>query len=196
MANGRRNIGLWIGIGIVVVLVLFVVGMFRWYVRTYNRIVTLEEQVNNTWAQVENQFQRRYDLIPNLVNTVKGYAEHEKGVLTEVTEARAKVGAAQSVGEKIDANQELSSALSRLMVVVENYPNLKANQNFLDLQAQLEGTENRISVERRRYNEAVRNFNTFIRLFPNSFVANSKGFSRKEFFKAEEGAAKAPKVEF
>ncbi len=171
----------------------------------YNTMISMEEEVNSQWAQVENVYQRRADLIPNLVNTVKGYADFEQETLTQVIEARAKatstnINAENLTPEKISQFQEaqsgLSSALSRLMVVVERYPDLKANQNFRDLQAQLEGTENRISVERRKFNETVRNYNTYIRKFPQNFVAGWFDFETKGYFEADEGAEKAPEVKF
>jgi LemA protein len=180
----------------VVALVVVVGSVWSWYLKTYNHFVKLDEGVNSAWAQVETQLQRRYDLVPNLVNTVKGYAQHEEKVLTEVTEARARVGSAQTVNDKINANSQLTSALSRLLVVVERYPDLKANQNFLDLQAQLEGTENRIATERRRYNEAVQVFNTAIRGLMEQFVANRMNLTRKSFFEADKSAQKAPEVKF
>lgn len=184
----------WIIIGIVV-LVFFIFGSSC--VGKYNTIVTLDENVETAWSQVENVLQRRADLIPNLVNTVKGYAAHEKEVLTQVTEARAKVGGATTRQEKITANNQLTAALSRLLLVVERYPDLKASQNFLSLQDELAGTENRIAVERRRYNEAVRAYNTFVRRFPNNLIASIFGYSKEDvYFKAEEGAKEAPKVEF
>jgi LemA protein len=181
---------------IILVLLFLVIGVWSWYKNCYDTIVKLDEAVKASWAQVENQLQRRYDLVPNLVSTVKGYAQHEEKVLTEVTNARAKVGSASSVKEKIDANSELSSALSRLLMVVENYPQLKANENFRDLQAQLEGTENRIATERRRYNEAVREYNQYIRGFFKRFVAKSMNLSVREPFEADMAAKKAPEVKF
>ncbi len=184
---------LLIVLGIVLLIFLFVYNGFK---GVYNSLVTLDEGVNSSWAQVENQLQRRFDLIPNLVNTVKGYAEHEKEVLTAITNARSRVGSAQTIPDKMDANRGLTSALGRLMVVMENYPNLKADQNFLALQSQLEGTENRISVERRRYNETTRAFNTAIRRFPDSIIANMAGFERKPFFEADKAAQKTPEVKF
>jgi len=168
-------------------------------------MVTLEEGVDAAWSQVENVYQRRADLIPNLVATVKGYAEHEQETFTAVTEARSKVGSINMEGltnnpaalqQFQQAQGQLSSALSRLMVVVERYPELKANQNFLDLQTQLEGTENRIAVERNRYNKSAQAFNTIIRRFPGSVYAGLFGFQRKAYFEAESGAETAPKVEF
>ncbi|MBT4034281.1 MAG: LemA family protein [Candidatus Marinimicrobia bacterium] len=171
----------------------------------YNSMVTLEEGVDASWAQVENVYQRRADLIPNLVATVKGYAEHEKETFTAVTEARSKVNNINVEGmannpqalQNFQAAQgQLSSALSRLMVVVEKYPDLKANQNFLDLQTQLEGTENRIAVERNRFNKVAQGYNTIIRRFPGSIYAGMFGFDRKAYFEAEAGSEKAPQVEF
>ncbi len=195
-------VGLSIGGGLVFLLVI----LFMWGKNVYNSLVTLNEAVNQSWSQVENQYQRRADLIPNLVNTVKGYANFERGVLTDVTNARAKVGQMTVTKDVLDdpqafqkfqsAQNELSGALSRLLVTVENYPELKANENFLQLQAQLEGTENRISVERRRFNETVQSYNTTIKLFPNSIFANLFRFNEKQYFKATAGAETPPKVEF
>ncbi len=171
----------------------------------YNKMVSLDEKVKAQWSQVENVYQRRADLIPNLVNTVKGYANFEKSTLTQVIEARAKATSVQINPDKLDpqsiqkfqaAQDQLSSALSRLMVVVERYPDLKANQNFLELQAQLEGTENRIATERRRFNEATREYNTYIRKFPQLLFAKMFGFKEKGYFKAEEKAKEVPKVQF
>lgn len=163
----------------------------------YNELVTLNESVDTAWSQVENVLQRRSDLIPNLVNTVKGYASHEERVFTEVTEARAKVGQAGSVPDKISANNELTAALGRLLVVAENYPDLKANQNFLSLQDELAGTENRIAVERNRYNETVKAYNVYVRKFPNNILAGIFNYGKKDvYFNAQEGSEKAPQVEF
>ncbi len=171
----------------------------------YNQMVSLQEEVVSQWANVETAYQRRADLIPNLVSSVKGYAEFEKETLEGVVNARAKATAMNIDPTKLDANTlkafqanqgELSSALSRLMVVVEKYPDLKANQNFLELQSQLEGTENRISVERRRFNEVVKSYNTYIRKFPNNLIAGMFDFESKAYFEAEAGSEKAPKVEF
>jgi LemA protein len=176
-----------------------------WGVRRYNGFVTLEEGVTGQWSNVENVYQRRADLIPNLVNTVKGYAEHEQETLTGVIEARAKATSVsidptnltpESMAAFQQAQDGLSSALSRLMVTVERYPDLKANQNFLDLQNQLEGTENRIAVERRKFNEITRGYNTSIRRFPNSVIAGITGFDNKAYFEAVAGADTAPVVEF
>jgi LemA protein len=172
---------------------------------SYNRMVTMDEAVTAQWAQVENAYQRRADLIPNLVSTVKGYASFEQQTLTQVIEARAKATSININPEKLDAQSleqfqaaqdGLGSALSRLMVVVEQYPELKANQNFLDLQAQLEGTENRIAVERRKFNDATRSYNTYIRRFPKNIVASIFGFDKKAYFEATEGAEKPPTVSF
>jgi len=199
MNKKQKNL-LIIGI-IVLVIVILISGVKR----NYNTMVVMDEEVAGNWGQVENVYQRRADLIPNLVNTVKGYAEHEKETLTGVIEARAKATSTTIDPSKLDANSiqqfqaaqdGLSSALSKLMVVVERYPDLKANQNFRDLQAQLEGTENRIAVERRKFNESVKSFNAFIRLFPKNIYANMFGFEKKEYFKAIQGAEKAPEVKF
>jgi len=178
------------------ILILVVAVPFFYLKGTYNSLVTMDEQVNASWAQVENQLQRRYDLIPNYVETVKGYAAHEREVFIDVTEARSKVGGATGVNEKIEANNQLSSALARLLVVVERYPELKANENFIRLQDELAGTENRIAVERMRYNEAVRAFNTRIRQFPTNMVAGMFGFEKAEFFQVPEEAKTVPAVKF
>ena len=172
---------------------------------SYNAMVSKEEAVKTAWAQVENVYQRRADLIPNLVATVKGYAAHEQTTLEGVMEARAKAGqtvidpdklSTESLQQFQSAQGEISSALSRLMVVVERYPELKANQNFLDLQSQLEGTENRIATERKRFNEVAQEYNTFIRMFPRNLFAGLLGFVQKPYFSAEEGAQRAPQVAF
>lgn len=171
----------------------------------YNSMVKLDEKVSSQWAQVENVYQRRADLIPNLVNTVKGYANFEKDVLTAVTEARSKATSVNVDASKLSpeaiqqfqqAQGQLSSSLSKLLVVVEKYPDLKANQNFLELQAQLEGTENRITVERARFNEVTQEYNSTIRSFPNNLIAGMFGFSKKGYFEAEKGAEKVPEVKF
>jgi len=172
----------------------------------YNSLVQQEEKVNGAWSQVENQYQRRADLIPNLVNTVKGYADFEKDVLTEVTDARSRVGSVQLKAEDLNdpekfqqyqaAQDKLSSSLSRLLVVAENYPNLKANENFLQLQSQLEGTENRIAVERKKFNDAVQEYNTSLRSFPTLISAKLFGFKDKAYFKSVAGSEKAPDVKF
>ena len=156
----------------------------------------MDEGVKAAWAQVENQLQRRYDLIPNLVETVKGYAAHEKEVFLRVTEARSKVAGATTIGDKIQANNGLSAALSRLLLVVERYPELKANTNFIRLQDELAGTENRISVERRRYNETVKTYNIKIRRFPTNLLAGMFGFEKAAFFEVPKERQEAPKVRF
>ena len=193
------------GIAVVAVLLLVGLGVVGWYFGVRNELVRDEESVSAASSQVQNVYQRRADLIPNLVETVKGYAAHEQDTLTQVTEARSKVsninlGNAINDPAKMEqfmrSQGELSSALSRLMVVVERYPDLKANENFRDLQVQLEGTENRITVERMRYNEAARTFNTRIRQFPASIVAGMSGFAAKAYFQAQPGAEKAPEVKF
>ena len=190
----RRNIGLIVTLGIVGVVIVIAMILFFGWIGVRNTLVGLEEDTKGKWAQVENQLQRRLDLIPNLVETVKGYAAHEKDVFVQVTEARAGVAGAKSVSEKIDANNQLTSALSRLLVVVERYPELKANSNFLALQDELAGTENRIAVERKRYNESVRSFNSTRRKFPYMLLAAE--FPMVPYFEAEEAAKKAPQVKF
>lgn len=190
---------------ILIALVVLVVFIGLLSSCSYNRMVTLEESVDNQWAQVENVYQRRADLIPNLVNTVKGYADFEKETLTQVIEARAKatsttIDAGSLTPENLQqfeqAQQGLSSALSRLMVVAERYPELKANQNFLELQAQLEGTENRIAVERKKFNDVVRDYNTSIRRFPANISAAIFGFDKKGYFEATPGSESPPEVKF
>lgn len=184
----------------------FILLAFSLYGCSYNTLIQMEEQVNQAWSQVENQYQRRADLIPNLVKTVQGYAEFEKGVLTEVTELRSRVGQTKITASDLsdeekfkkfqEAQDQLSGALSRLLVVAENYPQLKANENFLQLQSQLEGTENRIAVERKKFNEAVQQFNTKIRSFPTLITAKIFGFKEKQYFKSAPGTEKAPDVNF
>lgn len=191
MTSGKRNL---IIAGVIVLLL--VVALYSFVKGNYNTFVSLDEAVKSSWAQVENQLQRRFDLIPNLVETVKGYAKQEKDVLVEVTNARAKVGGAASVPEKISANNELSSALSRLLVVVERYPDLKSNQNFMRLQDELAGTENRIAVERKRYNDAVKTYNIAIRSFPANLLAGMFNFQSATFFEAPATAKAAPQVKF
>ncbi len=189
----------WIIVGAILLLVIL------WGVKRYNSFVALEEGVTGQWANVENVYQRRADLIPNLVNTVKGYADFEQETLTQVIEARAKATSVtidptnltpESLAAFQQAQDGLSSALSRLLVTIERYPDLKANQNFLELQSQLEGTENRIALERRKFNEITRGFNTSIRKFPNSLIAGITGFDQKGYFEAVAGSDVAPVVEF
>ena len=186
----------WIWIGVVAIVVIF-------FYATYNGFVNKEEGLKTAWSNVETQYQRRADLIPNLVNTVKGYAKHEESTFTQVVEARAKatqtqlnIDDAAAMDKYVQAQGELSSALSRLMAISENYPDLKANQNFLDLQTQLEGTENRIAVERRKYNESARDFNTYIKMFPRNLLSGMFGFAPMGYFEAQEGAQNAPAVSF
>jgi len=186
-------------------IALLILVMYSSIKGTYNKMVGFDESVKSHWSQVENVYQRRSDLIPNLVNTVKGYATHEKETLTDVIEARSKATSTSINANNLSpaamqqfqqAQSGLSSALSKLMVVVEKYPDLKANQNFLELQAQLEGTENRIAVERRKFNQSVQLYNTFIKQFPKNIYANMFDFDEKAYFEAEEKAKEVPKVEF
>lgn len=181
-------------IGGVIVAVVLLVGIMM--ISKYNRFVSGEEQVEAKWAQVENQLQRRFDLIPNLVETVKGYAAHEEAVFAQIAEARAQYGSAASVEEAAAANDELSSALSRLLVIVENYPDLKANQQFKQLMDELAGTENRLTIARQDYNEAVREFNSDVRIFPGNLLAGIFGFDVKDYFEAAESASETPAVDF
>lgn len=181
---------------IVGILILVILVPLLYLKGTYNSLVTMDEGVKAAWAQVENQLQRRYDLIPNYVETVKGYAAHEKDVFVTVTEARSKVAGATNISDKIKANNQLSAALSRLLVVVERYPELKANTNFIRLQDELAGTENRIAVERRRFNETVRVYNTKIRRFPTNIIAGIFGFDKAAFFEVPKERQETPKVKF
>jgi LemA protein len=186
-------------IGLIVLAVLVVIALMLGssFISSRNQMVVKRETVNAAWAQVDVVLQRRADLIPNLVETVKGFAAQEQTVFGDIAKARSALLGAHSPAEKIAANGQLDSALGRLLVVVENYPQLKSNENFLRLQDELAGTENRIAVERRRYNEAVQDYNTFIALFPNSLVASMGGFARNDaYFKTEEGARQVPKVIF
>ena len=196
--NVKKNLGWIIPVGIIVILVMWAIG-------GYNGMVKMDEQVQNKWANVETQYQRRADLIPNLVSTVKGYAKHEQQTLEDVVKARSeatqlKVDAENLTPEKLAAFQKaqsgVSSALGRLLAVAENYPDLKANQNFLELQSQLEGTENRITVARKDFNDAAKSYNQSIRQFPKNILAGMFGFEKKSYFEAEAGSEKAPKVEF
>ncbi len=198
--------GLKIGLGILAVVVLFIILTVSWATSKYNSFVGLNENVKSAWSQVENVYQRRADLVPNLVATVKGVANFEKETYTAVTEARAKVGQIKLTADQLSdpamiqkfqaAQDGLGSALSRLLVVSENYPQLKANENFLQLQAQLEGTENRITVERQKYNQVAQEYNTAIKKFPGVIIANFGGFKEKEYFKAAAGSEQVPKVQF
>jgi LemA protein len=191
---------------ILVALVVIIGGLFMWGVGVNNQLVALDQNVNASWAQVQNVYQRRADLIPNLVETVKGFAAQEREVLESVTRARASASSVQLTPEALNdpramerfqaAQSQLSGALSRLLVTVEKYPELKSNQNFLALQTELAGTENRIAVERRRFNDTVREYNTRIRLFPGSLVASFRGFAPKAFFEAAPDAATPPRVKF
>lgn len=190
------NKGCLVGLVIAAVLLVIVILLALPIIGNYNTLVKMREDVNTSWAQVQNVLQRRYDLIPNLVETVKGYAAHEREVLTEVTRARASVGSAQTPDEAMKANNDLSNALARLLVVVEQYPNLKANENFIRLQDELAGTENRIAVERRRYNDSVRIYNQKIQSFPTVLFAGILGFEKRNYFEAPSAAQEAPKVDF
>lgn len=192
----------WITLGVVGLIIIIMVSSV---ISSYNGMVTKEENVTEKWSQVENVYQRRADLIPNLVATVKGYAAHEKETLEGVVNARAKATQttidpsnlnAESIKQFSAAQGSLTSALSKLMVVVERYPDLKANQNFLELQAQLEGTENRIAVERKKFNESAKDYNSYIRKFPKNMFAGMFGFEKKDYFEAAQGADVAPTVEF
>ncbi len=197
--------GCLIGIVIAAVLALVVLSVIVWGTKVYNGMVTMNEGVTSQWGNVETQYQRRSDLIPNFVNTVKGAASFEQTTLTQVIEARSKATSvtidpanmtAENMQQFQQAQGQVTSALSRLMVVVEQYPELKATQNFRDLQVELEGTENRISVERRKFNEVAREYNTYIKRFPQNFVAGMFGFQAKPYFDSVEGAEKAPAVTF
>jgi len=186
-----------IALVVVLVLLIVVLALGGKYVGIRNDLVTKKETVNAAWSQVDVALQRRADLIPNLVETVKGFAKHEEKAIDDVANARAALGGAKTPSAKIAANSQLDGALSRLLVVVENYPNLKANENFLRLQDELAGTENRIAIERRKYNETVQSYNTQIQLFPSNIVASLSGFQREDaYFKTEAGARTAPKVAF
>lgn len=193
------------GLIALIVVAAIVLGGFLWIKGAYNNMVTEDENVQNAWAQVENVYQRRADLIPNLVATVKGYAEHESSTLENVVAARAKATqmtidpenlSAEAIEKFNQAQGELSTALGRLLLIQENYPDLKANQQFSELQAQLEGTENRIATERMKFNDAAKAYNTLIRKFPDNIIASIFGFEKKGYFEAQAGAETAPKVEF
>ena len=192
---------------VLIIVAVCVLGLFSCYKNTYNSLVSLDEGVSSQWAEVQNQYQRRLDLIPNLVSTVKGYAKHESDVFTQVAEARASAGGQVNISDQVlndpnafakyqEVQDNLSSSLQRLLMVTENYPELKADQNFLSLQDQLEGTENRITVARNRYNDAARSYNTKVRSFPSNIIASMSGFVTKSYFAASSEAQSAPKVEF
>jgi LemA protein len=180
-------------VGIIIAAIVLVGVMLM---SSYNNFVTLEENVDQSYAQIENQLQRRLDLIPNLVNTVKGYASHEKEVIASISDARARLAGAKTVEEEATANAELTGALSRLLVVVENYPNLKADQQFTQLMDELSGTENRISVARKDYNDQVAVYNKKVKQFPGAIIAGMTGFDEKEYFTADPKASEAPEVDF
>ena len=183
------KIGLIIVLGILALLVIYVISI-------YNKLVNSRNKVENQWSQIDVQLKRRADLIPNLVETVKGYAKHEEGTLTKVIEMRNKAVNASTVNEKVEANNELTGALSRLMVIAEAYPDLKANTNFVSLQNDLKDTEDKISYARQFYNDSAMNFNNLVEMFPSNIIANMFGFKKFEFFKVEEEAKEVPKVEF
>lgn len=200
--KGLKKFAIIAGIILVVALILY-----NFFAGNYNKMVALDESVNSAWSQVENQYQRRFDLIPNLVSTVKGYASHESQVFDQVAQARSRAGGIVKVDSSIlddsaklaeyqKIQNELGASLQRLLAVSENYPQLKANQNFLALQDELSGTENRIAVERKRFNDIVRSYNSFIRRFPQSIIANMNGFEKKAYFEADSSAATAPSVSF
>lgn len=193
------------GLIVLIVVVVVVLGLFMWVKNSYNAMVKMDEGVQGAWSQVENVYQRRADLIPNLVATVKGYAAHEQQTLEGVINARSKATqltvsaenlTPESLAKYQKAQGELGAALGKLLAITENYPDLKANQNFLELQSQLEGTENRIAVERQKFNTAAQNYNTAIRMFPRNILAGMFGFEKKPYFESDEGAKTAPKVEF
>ena len=191
-----RSGGLRKVLGPIAIIVVILVLLGVMLVPSYNKLVTLEENVDQSYAQVENQLQRRMDLIPNLVNTVKGFAEHEQEVIGDISDARARLAGAQGPEEQAAANDELSGALGRLLVVVEAYPDLKANENFRQLMDELAGTENRIGVARQDYNTEVSTFNKRVKRFPGNLTASIFGYDEKEYFKADEAAKEVPKVDF
>lgn len=181
---------------VIIVVVVILVAIIAGLVSNYNGVVSLSEEVDNKFATIDTMLQRRADLIPNLVNTVKGYTNQEQAVIDSVTDARAKLAGANSVGEKANADQELSTALSNLLVVVENYPDLKSSENFKQLSDELAGTENRIAVARKDYNNAVKTLNTTIKKFPNNIIAGMFGFEQAEYFEADESSTEVPSVNF
>lgn len=181
---------------VIIVVVVILVAIIAGLVSNYNGVVSLSEEVDNKFATIDTMLQRRADLIPNLVNTVKGYTNQEQAVIDSVTDARAKLAGANSVGEKANADQELRTALSNLLVVVENYPDLKSSQNFINLSDELAGTENRIATARKDYNDAVKEYNTKIKRFPTNIVSGMFGYGEKEYFQASEGSEEVPTVDF
>lgn len=181
---------------VVAVILLLVVGGFSWYVGQRNALIALEESVNGAWSEVDNQLQRRSDLIPNLVSTVRGFAAQEQQVFSDIAEARSRLAGAQSVSETAESYQQMESALSRLLVVVEAYPELRSNQNFIRLQDELAGTENRIAVARQRYNNSVQTFNARIRMFPASLFAGGLGLTQRDYFEIDQQARSVPQVNF
>ncbi len=188
--------GLKVTLIVVAVLAVLVIGLFGWVIGGYNRAVAMDENVKGSWAQVENQLKRRYDLIPNLVETVKGYASHEKELFENIAEARTKYFQQKTIGGRIEASQGLERTLSRLLLLREQYPQLKANENFLKLQDSLEGTENRIAVERKRYNDSVQLVNTYVRTFYGRLFAALAGVEKADYYELPEGEAETPKVRF
>lgn len=191
--SGKSRAGLIISLAVILIIVI---SLFSWFISTRNQMVSLEENIDASWAEVDNQLQRRSDLIPNLVETVKGFASQEKEVFSNIADARAKMAGADSVKGKAEGYNELQGALSRLLVVVENYPQLKSNENFIRLQDELAGTENRIAVARKRYNDAVQQFNRRIRMFPGSIIAGMMGMEKRDYFEIEESAREVPEVDF
>lgn len=187
----KKSVAIVLGI-----ILILVVGIGAYVMSSYNSTVTMDEQVKSSYAQVENQLKRRADLIPNLINTVKGYAAQEEEVLTKITEARAGITSAKTPGELANADAQLNKALNSLNIVVENYPDLKSNQNFLGLQAELEGTENRIAVARRDYNESVKNYNNRLRRFPNNIIASAFNFEKQDYFEVSDADTELPEVDF
>jgi LemA protein len=188
--------GALIGIGIIAILLVVLIIGAIFFIVPYNHLTRLDVAADQAWAEVNNQLQRRNDLIPNLVSTVKGYATHERELFDHIADARARLAGAATVPDKINASNEMSGLLSRLLAISENYPQLKANENFMKLQDELAGTENRLAVARNRYNEAVRNFNTAIRVFPSNIMAGLFGFTSKQFFEVPESAKQVPQVNF
>ncbi|MFH1773322.1 MAG: LemA family protein [Patescibacteria group bacterium] len=178
---------------IIIGVITLIIGGFIW--STYNKLITANESIDNQWAQVETQYQRRFDLIPNLVESVKGVMAQEEKIFGDLAEARTNYSGANNSNQKAEAATQIEGALSKLLVIMENYPELKSSENVQTLMAQLEGSENRVSVERKRYNDAVKNFNILIKRFPSNLIANQMGFSSKTYFEAETGSENAPKVD-